>query len=539
MDIAIVCPVCHNIGETTGKFKPKKCFYSPAKDVWHCYHCDSKGKGNPEMQGRVLNFTAAGSGSLAPQFEFTEELLKAYQKELTSNEAALEYVRKRLNGADGQTFGLGYDAGRDAIVIPLRNLDDELVGVKYRFLTKTDPRYISEPGSKATLYVLKGELSKVLIVEGEFDAMAARAMGFTGTIAAVQTNRVNQASQEKLRELCKAASIIIIAADADEAGEKLWPAVVQAGVPESKLAALGELPKGVKDIGELAETKQTEVFQALIVNARTAIEQLSFNPLDRLQETWDFLANRLNTQGWPTGFRMLDDKLGGGLMPYTLTALSAPGKTGKTTFIIQLIHNLITRNIKTAFISLEMGPTTHVIPSLLSILLQSNVRRLSSEDLTQKIEKNADILSCLTQLTFMDRYGITPAELIEEWIRNEAAKGVQVFFMDHVGYSLLDIKDAAEHSNLSKRLRGLTRELPIHIIAVVQPKQIQAGQRVTKHDLYGSVTWSQDTNQVMTLERNGADQVNVRLTDSHNPLAKPSDEAVVLFYEHGTCSLRE
>lgn len=532
-EIEITCPVCQNIGETSGKVKSKKCFYSPAKDVWHCFHCSSKGKGNP-MNGKVMNFPQI---TVAANFDFSEELLKAYQEELEHAEEGQIYLRKRLGSDQWKPFGLGFDSGRSAIVIPIRNLDGELCGVKYRYLHKVDPKYISEPGSQVGFYYLAGTEDKVLVVEGEFDAITARIMGFEGHIIAVQTNRLSANQREKMKNVCANARIVYVAGDADEAGAQLLPTVISAGIEQSKTAEI-KFPTGLKDIADFAEQGKQAEFIAAINQAKTELEALSFTPFDRIEETWQYLTKSINMTGWSSGFQPLDEKLGGGFIPHMLTALSAPGKTGKTTFIVQLIANLIQQDIKTAFISLEMSPTKHVVPSLLSILLKTNMRYMNEpEKLSKTIAEGTEALACMNLLTFMDRYGTTPAALIDEWIRAEAEKGVKVFFLDHVGYSLLDIRDVNEHSTLSKTLRAITRDLSVHIVAVVQPKQTQLGQRVTKHDLYGSVTWNQDVSQIITLERGEANESIIRVTDSHNPLAKPSDTGIILKYDHETCSL--
>lgn len=531
-EIEITCPKCGNIGQTSGRYKKDKCHYNPAKNVWSCFLCGSKGWGNPlETVKNVIPFNDE-------RFQATEELVKAYEDELTNSEDAKQYLGQRLGDYDWRSFRLGYDPGRHAIVIPTYNLDGDLCGLKYRFIGKIDKRYISEPGSQFGFYHIAGETSQLLIVEGEFDAMAARTMGFTGTIVATQTNRLTQAQQDNLLKFAVKADRIIIAPDADKAGQELIATLNRIGLPKEKVIELTGYPETVKDLGDFAEQKLSKKFLRLVSEAKTELEKLSYGPFDRIHETWEYLANPLNTNGWSTGFAPLDNKLGGGLIPHMLTAFSAPGKSGKTTFIIQLIVNLIQQNLKTAFISLEMSPTTHVVPSLLSILMQRNIRRMhDKEQILKLIESSIDDLKYMNNLTFMDKYGATPAELIDSWIRAEAAKGVKVFFLDHVGYSLMDIRDVNEHSNLSKRLRAITRELPVHIFAVVQPKQTLAGQRVTKHDLYGSVTWSQDVNQVLTLEKGENYQSIVRVTDSHNPLAKPSDEGIIFFYDSNTCGL--
>ena len=137
--------------------------------------------------------------------------------------------------------------------------------------------------------------------------------------------------------------------------------------------------------------------------------------------------------------------------------------------------------------------------------------------------------------------GATPIDVISQYIKHDyEIRGTKVFFIDHVGYSLSDIQDFSSHSKLAKTLRKLTDQLPIHIIAVVQPRNLGMGERVSKATLYGGAVWSQDLNQLLTVERRNGNQLAVFLTDSHSPMAETSTDSPVLFtYDRSTCSLSE
>lgn len=508
-EISLDCPKCQNIG-SSGTIKKDKCFYNPEKNLWHCFLCDASGKGSPD------------------------DLMLDYDS----------YLQKRFGGNfPSEEFKLSYDASKNAVAIPILDIDGNEVGTKYRYLDpNADPRYTSKLGSKSGLYFLKGsEHETWLFVEGEFDAMAARSMGFKGHILAAQTNKVTAHLREQIDRL-EPPKRILICEDQDEAGESLGSMIRQLNLKVADIANVHFKVQKIKDLSELLEhyrsEKAEEIFSQMLRSAKSTVDDITFAPLDRLDQVISYFENSMNTRAVPTAFQAFDTKLGGGIMPHTLIGLSAPGKTGKTTFIIQLISNMLKQNIKVGMISLEMNPVSHVIPSLLSILLQRNIRKMDASLLRGYLGENKANIAPLENMRIMDRYGVTDAALIDTWIRSQAAQGISIFFFDHVGYSLKDIKDPAEHSNLSKTLRAITRDLPVTIIAIVQPKGLQPGQKhVTKHDLYGSVTWSQDLNEIWTLERSNENELSLRVTDSHNPLAKPSEQAVLLFYDPETCSL--
>lgn len=540
----IVCPACFSTGETSGLPKPGTCFLNREKNVWHCFHCGASGA---EKNLR----SEAPIEKISTSFQFSLELLAAYQKELLLSERAKSYLSKRFGGLQitSNYFDLGFDPGRDRLVIPIFQ-NKKLIGVKLRLIEDSshEPKYISEPGSQAGLYSLQcGEAKEVLFVEGELDAMSACLMGFEGLAIAVQSNTIGREAKlriERALEPLGTLRKIFIAPDADNAGQTLIKAVQSLQINQSVVCTLETQDLGFKDLSELLEKKgiqgASEMFSQTLNASKTALEQQTVSVFERLPATAAYLRDPRSTSGIPTGIRLLDQKLGGGLMPHTLTALSAPAKTGKTTFLIDLIHRLIAAGSQVGFISLEMDPATHVIPSLLSIAAKKNVRKLGAEidSFIQQIEKEKPYLN---NLCFFDRYGVTPSEDISAWIRSQyETNQTKLFFLDHVGYSLKDIKDPGEHSKLSKSLRALTRELPIHIIAIVQPKSLQPGQKfATKNDLYGSVTWSQDLNQLLTLQYEAPNKSHLRLMDSHNPLAQPSEDAVLLFYNRETCCLSD
>ena len=543
-EIEIICPKCKNLSNR-GNFKSQVCYVNVLKGVWHCYRCSAAGTVNSldEESKRLLGLVSVKSDS--SEVNWTE-LAEAYEMELSEGESerAVDYLAVRFNVNDedellkiAKQFKLGYDSGRDRISIPVFK-EGHIVGLKFRSISEDLlPKYIAESGTLSGVYELEGDPSNILICEGEFDAICARLMGFQGRILATQTNRIQNHVRGYYEQAVEQAQKVIVSLDSDDAGQELGRFLSEM-IPLSKLAQL-DMPKDVKDIADFCLAGRGPEFPGLVSGAKTGMEQLTYNVLDKVQESLDFMQNRKNITGWSTGFRLLDDKLGGGLLPYTLTAISAPGKTGKTTFTIQLIHNLLVSGVKVGFMSLEMNPSTHVIPSLFSIISRRNIRKLSGEDLNEAVGDCIDNFPNLKNLFFMDRYGSTPADMLRDWIMHQyKVNGVEVFFLDHVGYSLADIKDSNEHSRLSKMLRGLTRELPIHIVAIVQPRNLQFGQtRVTKADLYGSITWSQDLNALITLERLQDGALGVRLTDSHNPLSKPGDDALILYYDYESCSL--
>lgn len=527
----IVCPECGNLSKS-GEIKRGKCYLNTEKNVWHCFQCGAKGREGEKgsMHDLILRLPEPDGSSSSIDMQARWEGLASL------DESGRSYIEKRFGG---KLPDFEFKMHESSIAIPIRNTRGELVGIKYRHL-QGEPRYTMEKGSQAGFFYVSGRYDQWLICEGEFDALAARAMGFEGVIFAPQTNRLSKQLQAELEKIPKPKRIYL-SEDQDEAGSDLGKTV--RSLPLLNSADILELhPQGMKDLSELLEheghQKATEIFQRLISECKSPLAELSRSASSIQSAVASYLKNDSHREGWSTGFRMLDEKLGGGLMPNTLTALSAPAKTGKTTFVIQMIHNLISKGVQTGFLSLEMPMITHVMPSLYSIHFKKNIRLMEASEIDGCLD--GLVGDTFDRLRFLDRNGKVDAALIDQWIRYEAERGTKVFFFDHVGYSLQDITNAGEHSNLSKMLRKITYDYPIHIIPVVQPKHLHKDQmKVSKTDLYGSVTWSQDINALIAVARGTENQLEVRLTDSHDPLAIPGEDPVLLFYDRETCSLSE
>ena len=202
------------------------------------------------------------------------------------------------------------------------------------------------------------------------------------------------------------------------------------------------------------------------VDGPTAAQLDSYSLFQELGKTTDFLSNKLNTEGFKTGFALLDEKLGNGLLPRYFTGLTAPGKTGKTTFITQLAFNLAQQGTKVGIMSLEMSPFRHMIPSILSIGFKMNLRTMEPGAIKKLTDSVPSTLPFLDNIHFLNRMGVTRPDVLIDWIKYQhEVNGVEVFMLDHVGYSLEDIADRKQHSALSKALRKVTDSL--HIIPLI------------------------------------------------------------------------
>lgn len=113
------------------------------------------------------------------------EKLEKFQDALLNSQRGQEYLHKRGLSQDTISyFSLGYDQDKDAIAIPIFR-KGELINIKYRLLEPKDAKYLGEANAENYIYHDRGleNTDTVLIVEGEFDAMAAWQMGFKHVVS--------------------------------------------------------------------------------------------------------------------------------------------------------------------------------------------------------------------------------------------------------------------------------------------------------------------------------------------------------------------
>ena len=77
-------------------------------------------------------------------------------------------------------------------------------------------------------------------------------------------------------------------------------------------------------------------------------------------------GSSFSARAWPTGFRPLDDYLGGGLRSGELTLVGGPQGQGKTTFALQIARNVAAAGDRVVYISYE-HPDTDVFTRLVGM----------------------------------------------------------------------------------------------------------------------------------------------------------------------------
>lgn len=319
---------------------------SPEKQIWHDF---SSGRGGDmfsfvmEMEGlefrAALEHLARKAGVDLDQFrpqqgqvrsrqknraiEASELSAKFYQKQLTVNKAALNYLLKdrKFSRQTLLTWQLGYspntgsaltdfltkhgftteetrlaglsternrrqsDMFRGRIMIPLHDSRGAVIGFTARLLADPStssgqdaPKYINTPATVAYdkshhvfgLHLAKESVRKagyVVVAEGNMDVIASHQAGITNVVASAGT----AITERHLRELKRFTADVRLAFDADQAGitatERAIPLAQKAGVNLSIITI------DAKDPDELIQ-KDSKLWQKAIEAARYAPDWL-------------------------------------------------------------------------------------------------------------------------------------------------------------------------------------------------------------------------------------------------------------------------
>ncbi len=524
-ELRAICPFCQSLtqnGNIDAKF-----YLNLATGLYYCFHCLEKGKDLPEytLEGLVIVDEITKR-----QFD-PSSLAKIQWQHLELS----RFETERLNGASGVL--VGYSPEQQAIAIPVKDFMGEVVGIKYRKLDPAaKPRYLSETGSVNEGYWLRGtDDTKLLILEGELDAITAVISGFKGSVLATQTNRLNPSQLKTI----KTFKNVFVLPDNDLGGTELENSCNELlGPLKATFVRLHQ--ENCKDLNELLQRRgYDECSKFIQLETRTELERDTRSLSQSIPELLTWLSDERHSRGDTTGWKSIDALLGGGLRSGEMSIINAFAKAGKSSFINNLIHNLAKSDKKVALASFEMPPQA-IYTSLISIALDVNIRNLSNEDRTDLIQGSTEVYNYLDNITMLQRFGYTPWEEIEEWAKlMKSLHNIDYLVLDHAGFMVEKMTDAEENQVLAKNIKKLTNTLGIHIPVVVQAPKTKDGLSIQTS--YGGMAWAMNADNFITLERSKDNdtELRVKLEAARYPGANPSSTPALLFYQRESCALIE
>lgn len=495
----ITCPTC---GKDKLSINIKSLFYQ-------CFVCKAEDSTNMFAKGHFSTIMKYYGDMLdiapittLPKKSNQEEtdyslLVQRYHFQLNENKNAKRYLAKR--GFTQETidrFNLGFTTRKDDdwIVIPsYENGIPKLL--KLRKLTENNPenkKYTREFGSKSILF--NGDAidkyDSIIIVEGEFDAIALIQAGFENVVGI--TGGAGTLLSEWYDQLLLVKEIILCF-DSDKAGQKasreVWAKRLGVGRVKNLL-----LPKD-EDINSYLLKYTVEQFKELL-------KQASYFKVDgilSMREVCYEMYRKSQDNGEEEHFELpwenVNKLLGGGLRRSRLTTLGGIAGVGKTSFALQILYNFaIKYNKPSLFFCMEMPETS----------LGTKIIQLA-KDMTRDEIRFGDALLYELELGDIPIYfgyssKVTPDTFYNTMVEVNARYGVELGVFDNLHRMIRD----GEESSMAKAsgmFKDITMDLDIPFILVSQPRKLNSENNPTFDDLKGSSAIPQDSDEVILLHR--------------------------------------
>lgn len=211
---------------------------------------------------------------------------------------------------------------------------------------------------------------------------------------------------------------------------------------------------------------------------------------------------------WPTGFRDVDERLGGGVGPGTLTLIAARPSVGKTAFASRVAVNMARAGIGVTFFSLEV-PKAQFAQNVLSAEVGLPGRTIAANAITQRewddVNRAREFFRGLPLQIRDGRWSL--GDLLTAARYDVRKRGVSVVLVDYL--QLVDVDEAGrsreeEVSETSREFKVLAMESGIAMVALAQLSRKVEDRKdkwPSKSDLRGSGSLEQDADNILLLHR--------------------------------------
>jgi len=263
-----------------------------------------------------------------------------------------------------------------------------------------------------------------------------------------------------------------------------------------------------------------------------------------LSTAYEEITNPQQSEMFPTGYRDIDEKMGGGMRGGQMVVIAARPATGKSVAALNILaHLAIDKGVPCAFFSREMKGTELAIRLLASraniALDVLNSRRLTDADKNRLVSKINEIMEA--DLYVDDSTDSDITEIIAKAKQMHRRHGIRVIAIDYIQLvNCLSItkrgggrqEEMAEVSKLTKRLALATGLVIIAVAQLNRGSEQRSDKRPQSSDLRESGQLEQDADTVILLHRE----------DMHNPDTDRAGEVDFIISKHrngptGTVSL--
>lgn len=418
----LVCPIC---GSGNGPKHTPAFSIAPDGKMWKCFSCGTSGDifdlagavfktSDKREQLKIVAQFAGARGDeepcrvesstkrQAPENDSADDYAggrkaeheKIIQAQDSLTDESIAYLKGRGFTEDEiRWFGFGFNPRTRRIIIPWSTRNDEYYHIDRAMDDGASPKYLKPPsvevGSQPVHNKLAFEQKFFFAVEGLFDAYAIMACGYP----AVALGSVDDKAFIDNAETYKGC--IILALDCDDAGRD-GAKRVAAKLSGVDIQFASNLP-GAKDACELlakdrgalknwCASNMASAEASVLERKEERLRSLScINPADAAAEIY-MLEDA--DDPIPTGIRVLDNALGGGLKR-GLIMLGAVSSVGKTTFLNMIADNLAESGRPVLFVTIEQSSRELTAKSLSRrmYLMDHELGNVSYSELYTKSER--------------------------------------------------------------------------------------------------------------------------------------------------------
>lgn len=379
----------------------------------------------------------------------------------------------------------------------------KLVNVKYRTLPPAQKKFKRTTGGDSILYNIDNldlNLNYVILVEGESDTITAHSYLRLKNVLGITVGA--RGFKAEWKDILDRFETIYLVYDNDIVGQKGAEKIAKRlgyGRCRNVLIPQPEDSSSRVDLTDWWNSGNNKSdFKKLLDQAEPfdVRDIISFSKVLDSIETDLFFNKNLDSQGLKTPWDKVTRMLGG-FMPGDLIVLSAPAKTGKTTFALNLLTTYAMEGIPSLMYELEMRPerTGSKIISYFRGISRNQIQR-------------EDVIFVKTifgrkPFYLAHSYDISVEQVFDTMREAVPRYGIEVLCFDHLHFLIRSVTNTAHEVSVTTRdFKLLAEELQIPIILIAQPRKIPGkSQRMTYNDLKDSSSIGQDADTVIILYR--------------------------------------
>lgn len=467
---------------------------------------------------------------------FTEEYGEVLDYLICERKFTMDAIRKMKLGA---VRFKSHKTGEPTLCYTIPYYDAKGQPVFYKARTASaDPahkEFFSPAGREACLYneaALKPGMDELTICEGEGDVCALISNGIENVVGVPGASNKKATWIEKLDKI--APKKIYLLYDADKAGQDGAKEMAsRIGMDKCWNIVLPEF--GGKDIGEwfaaghtVEELEQLKAEASLfpvdgVVSVGDAVQEL----IEKLKAGGGTMKPTY-TSPWPPM-----DKLIGGFEDGELVGILAPGKTGKSSMLLNWLHYLAMEGHACYYDCLEM-PVTSMVQKWASHVTGTPDTRGASEITVDVLHQAFAAAKGMKGDLLLGYHSKPKPQQVFDTIRQVVRRyGVKVVGFDNLQLLSRSIAhQQQEISAISKDFKALAMELNILIFLIIQPKKVDDGRFVGADDGLGSSSMSKDVDYMICLNRRRV-LGGMKESDFHGMLETSATFEPYLFAEVG------